>query len=67
MLMVPDPISILSLLLLGSSFPHEAVLLGAAAHLVNSPIISEQLSKSLLPAERPYGGETVLNACCSTD
>lgn len=56
MLMVPDPMSILSLLLLGSCFAYEAVLLGAAAHLVNSPIASEQLSESLTPAGRPYGG-----------
>ena len=56
MLTVPGPMSILSLLLLGSSFPHEAVLLGAAACLANSPTTSQQLSKSLLPAERTDGG-----------
>lgn len=62
MLTVPDPMSILSLLLLGSSFPHKIVLLGAGAHLVNSPITSEQLLKSLLLAERTYGGRN--NAKC---
>lgn len=62
MLTVPDPLSILSLLLLGSSFPCEAVLLGVGAHLVNSPITSEQLLKSLLLAERAYGGRN--NAKC---
>lgn len=49
---MPNPVSILSLLLLGSSCLCKAALLGAAAHLVNSPIASEQLSKPLPSAER---------------
>lgn len=56
MLTVPNPMSIISLWLLGSSFPREAAPLAAAAPLLNGPIASEQLSKWLLPAERTHGG-----------
>lgn len=66
-LMVPDPMSIFSPLLWGSSFPLKAVLLSAAACPGNSPVTLSSSPSPCCQQKGLVGGETVPSACCSIE